>query len=125
MAAELEFIKQLAPYLMPFFGVLALIIFVKRYLFADMMSSGYHKEQMDRERMILTHYQNVTVQLSDIILTLRELSISAKEAKLRMEELATSIDDSVVHQILRLSEEERQAVRLLRNRPPILTAEGA
>jgi hypothetical protein len=63
--------------------------------------------------------------LSDIILTLRELSISAKEAKLRMEELATSIDDSVVNQILRLSEEERESIKLLRNRPPILTAEGA
>jgi hypothetical protein len=116
---DLNLIKDAAPYLIPFFGVLFLIVFVKRYLFQGMMSNETYREQMERERLVLLHYTNLTSQLDDVIKQLHFGNVTAETAAKRLETLATAIDESVVHQILRLSEEEREIIRQLRNRDPL------
>jgi hypothetical protein len=116
---EINFIKEAAPYLIPFFGVLFLVIFVKRYLFTGMMSTETYREQMERERLVLLHYTNITSQLDDIIKLMAEGRLEAKEAAHKLGDLATSIDESIVNQILRLSPEERAIIKDLRNRAPL------
>jgi len=116
---ELNLIKEAAPYLIPFFGVLFLIIFIKRYLFQGMMSNETYREQMERERLVLLYYTNLTSQLDDVIKQLHRGNVTAETAAERLVSLATAIDESIVNQILRLSEEEREIIRQLRNRDPL------
>jgi hypothetical protein len=119
MTDELELIRTAAPYLIPFFGVLFLIVFVKRYLFQGMMSAETYKDQMEREKLVLVHYQNVTTQLTDIMNVLREITIAAALTAHKMEDLAKAIDESIVNQILRLTPEERLIIKDMRNRQPV------
>jgi hypothetical protein len=116
---ELKLLKEAAPYLLPFFGVLLLIVFVKNSLFTGMMSTETYKEQMERERLVLLHYTNITSQLDDMIRLAKQGELDTAMITHKLEDLATAIDDNIVNQILRLSPEERNIIKAIRNREPI------
>ena len=41
----MKFIGEFAPYLIPFFGAIFLIVFTKKYLFSGMISAEMHRER--------------------------------------------------------------------------------
>jgi hypothetical protein len=116
---EINFIKEAAPYLIPFFGVLFLIVFVKRYLFQDMVGVEHVKEQFEREKVILVQYQNVISQLDDMIKQLSEITKALEAVEHKIADLAYAVDTNIVNQILRLTPEERDVIKNIRSREPL------
>jgi len=71
---EFKLIVQYAPYLVPFLGAIILIIFTKKYLFAGMVSTEMHAEQITREREIITVQETVANRLEEIVKQLESLT---------------------------------------------------
>jgi peptide deformylase len=122
---EIKFIQTYTPYLLGAVGVLILIsitikliLFTKKNLFEGMMSIETYKEQMERERLVLLHYTNITGQLDDVIRQARKGEFDAEMIAHKLEDLATALDENIVNQILRLSTEERAVIKEMRNREP-------
>jgi hypothetical protein len=122
MLEETKLIQLFAPYLAPVLGTVLLIIFVKKYLFSGMVGVDTLKEQFEREKVLLVQYANILSQLDAITKMLAQAAINAAMAAHKMEDLAQSVDENVINQILRLSEEERAVIKDLRNRLPLTSA---
>jgi hypothetical protein len=76
---ESKFITQYAPYLIPFLGVLILIVFTRKYLFLGMVSTEMHTAQVERERDIIKVQETVSKNLEEIVHQLENLTKKVSE----------------------------------------------
>lgn len=115
MGEEIKLISEISPYLIPVITTALLIIFIKKYLFQGMMSSETYKDQMEREKMVLLHYENVTNQLTDIILMQNQIIKAINETMEKLHDLSHTIDEKIITKILRLTPEERIMIQTSRD----------
>lgn len=80
------------------------------------MSSDTYKEQMEREKLVLLHYENVTGQLTDILLMEKEIIKSSSIMAEKLQDLSRLMDERIMTQILRLTPEERAMIQASRNK---------
>lgn len=79
MGEEAKLIQQLAPALAYLVGAILIIIFVKKYLFAGMISTELHAAQLEREREVIKTAEKISLTLQDIVKSLEGLTLQIKE----------------------------------------------
>lgn len=76
---ESKFITQYTPYLVNFLGAIVIIIFVKKYLFAGMVSETIHNSQVERERELIKGTELISNKLKEIVKSLEALTQKVSE----------------------------------------------
>lgn len=79
MGEEAKIITQIAPALAYLVGAIMVIIFVKRYLFAGMVSNEQHYAQIEREREIIKNAEGISNALREIVKSLELLTAQIKD----------------------------------------------
>ncbi len=90
---ESKFIAQYAPYLIPLVAMVVLVVFIKKTLFVGMMSNETYKQQMEREILVLTHYQAMTEKLNGMLELQREVVGQAGEIIKALHDLSHDLRD--------------------------------
>jgi hypothetical protein len=65
--------------------------------------------------MVLLHYENVTNQLTDIILMQNQIIKAINETMEKLHDLSHTIDEKIITKILRLTPEERIMIQTSRD----------
>jgi hypothetical protein len=115
MQEEINFIREIAPYLIPIVSTVVLIIFIKKYLFTGMMSSETYREQMEREKLVLLHYHNLTDQMNTMLHVQGDVVKQYAEIVAELRRLSGIIETKLGEHIDRLSEVERNMIRHMRD----------